>query len=248
MKTRQASSLAKTKNESSPATATPGLSKVHRTRSRVTKGASKALNTIVADALDKLPPGAQIRGNLVSVDLDDLRVYLNEASEGKRKLIWEGRYCDYLADVLGKVKSSPPWQALAPPNVRSEQWNLIKDKLDKEAEGGMIHVALHGAATHLKSPYMAIRSWIDVYVARCESPAHHGNLKTKLKSHEIDACRDQIWSDMEMLDDETPDEYQKHTSHVMWAIKDYQNTMFASCPKYGTCELTPHGKRIAGIP
>lgn len=109
-------------------------------------------------------------------------------------------------------------------------------------------MALRAAAKDLKFPYEAIRSWIEVYVARCESAAHHGNLKTKLKKHDIRGCRDQIWSDMEMLADATPVEYQKHASHVRRAIKDYQNTMFVSCPKYGNCELTRQGNRIAGIP
>lgn len=167
------------------------IAKVHREHSRITKGSAKALHSAVADAIDKIKPKASLRQYEVSVNLQDISDQLEEAIRVKREMeklktiMWEGRYCDYLSDVLGKVKSSRAWQTSeVPPAVKHEQWNLIKGKLDKEPNDGDIHVALRGAAKELKFPYNAIRSWIEVYVKRCESEAHYGNLKTRLKKGE----------------------------------------------------------------
>jgi hypothetical protein len=160
-----------------------------------------------------------------------------------KKILWEGRYCDYLAKVLGKVKSSEVWQKKAGA-VGHEQWNIIRRELKPESESGDLHLAIRSAAKELGFSYHAIRSWIDVYVSRCESKARHGNLETILKTGDICASRDQIWSDIEQLADSTPLDYQKHASHVMTAIVDYQNTFFASCPKYGTPVMTKKGKKL----
>ena len=160
-----------------------------------------------------------------------------------QKLLWEGRYCDYLAKTLGKVKSSHAWQAIKS-DIKHEQWNAIKKVLGKESESGELHSAIRSVAKELGFSQHAIYSWIDVYVSRCDK--HHGNLETILKVN-VDAGRDQLWSDIEQLADSTPLEYQKYASHVMTAIIDYQNTIFINCPKYGTPVMTKQGKKLAGI-
>ena len=56
------------------------LAQVHRARSRITKGSTRTLNTLTADALDELKSTAKIRGNVVSVDLEDISSHLNETN------------------------------------------------------------------------------------------------------------------------------------------------------------------------
>src|SRR5271168_3137184 len=114
----------KTKTASSP-DKPAALAQVHRARSPITKGSTRTLNTLTADALDKLKSTAKIRGNVVSVDLEDISNHLNETNdtirrleekyETLKKILWEGSYCDYLSKVLGKVKHSTAWQG-APRN------------------------------------------------------------------------------------------------------------------------------------
>jgi len=238
MKTRSASSPDK------PA----ALAQVHRARSRITKGSTRTLNTLTADALDKLKSNAKIRGNVVSVDLEDISSHLNESDERIRgleekyerlkKILWEGRYCDYLSKVLGKVKQSTAWQRGAPESCKSHQWNVVKEQLDdskklQPARSAAIDKALLGAAEELSFPYAGIRSWIDVYVERCDNEAHHGNLETKIKAGDINGCRGQIWADKEDLRGVTPDDYLKHCLYVLTAIHDYEKDIFLSCPRKG---------------
>ena len=231
------------------------LSKIHRDKSRIVKGARKELHTFAADALDKVKSSANIDDCSVRVSLGtysrgllELEEELSKAQKDaakNKKILWEGRYCDYLAKVLGKVKSSQAWQKKVV-SLKHEQWNIISRELKQESENGELHLAIRSAAKELGFSYHAIRSWIDVYVSRCESKAHQGNLETILKAGDIHGGRDQIWSDIEQLADSTPLDYQKHASHVMTAIIDYQNTLFTSCPKYGTPVMTKQGKKLTG--
>ena len=248
----------KVKDSSPPDKA--ALSKVHRERSHITKSSTRSLHTLhalTADALDNLKANAKMRGTTVSIDLDDLAVGLNEQyemmkdveakNELMKKIMWEGRYCDYIASALGRVKSSDAWKDTAPKKIKSEQWNKIKEALDAEADSGVLHAAFRRAAAELKFPYPAIRSWIDVYVARCESQAHHGNVETKLKAGNLKGGRQQIWADKEEIWDLTPREYNHHANHVMRAILEFEEYIFVSNPKYGdSYVLTKHGKKITG--
>jgi hypothetical protein len=167
------------------------IAKVHREHSRITKGSAKALHSAVADAIDKIKPKASLRQYEVSVNLQDISDQLEETIRVKREMeklktiMWEEKYCDYLSDVLGKVKSSRAWQTSeVPAAVKREQWNFIKEELDNESNDGVIHVALRGAAKELKFPYNAIRSWIEVYVKRCESEPHHGPRQSQNQSQQ----------------------------------------------------------------
>lgn len=62
----------------------------------------------------------------------------------------------------------------------------------------------------------------------------------------MNAARDKIWADLDRIEDMTPREYEKHASHVLRAIRDCQNSIYVSCPRYGSCELTDYGMRLAG--
>jgi hypothetical protein len=98
------------------------LSKVHRDKSRMAKGARKELHTFAADALNKLPSSINIDDCAVRVKLITFTRGLSELEEEVskaqksaaeyQKLLWEGGYCDYLAKIIGKVKSSHAWQAI----------------------------------------------------------------------------------------------------------------------------------------
>jgi hypothetical protein len=57
------------------------LSKVHRDKSRITKGARKELHTFAADALDKLPLSANIDDYVVGVKLGTFTRGLSELEE-----------------------------------------------------------------------------------------------------------------------------------------------------------------------
>ena len=98
------------------------LSKVHQDKSGIVKGARKELHTFAAAALDKLASSANIDDCIVRVNLGTFTRGLPELEEEVskaqktaaeyQKLLWEGRYCDYLAKTLGKVKSSHAWQVI----------------------------------------------------------------------------------------------------------------------------------------
>ena len=140
----------------------------------------------------------------------------------------------------------------APESCKSEQWNQVKKQLedsDHPLTSAAIEKALRGAAEELSFPYAGIRSWIDVYVERCDNDAHHGNLETKIKAGGLNGSRAQIWADKEDLRGVTPDDYLKHCLHVLTAIHDYEKDIFLSCPRKGNgIQLTKHGKKLAGMP
>ena len=133
------------------------------------------------------------------------------------------------------MKSSQAWRKKAPDSCKGEQWNLLKQQWDNphHPSSEAIETALQEAAKELSFAYAAIRSWIEVYVDRCDNGAHHGNLETKIKAGDIDGGRRQIWADKEELREMTPDNCQQHCLHVMKAIKDYQDDVFVSCPRKG---------------
>ena len=72
----------------------------------MTKSSTKSLHILHAltAEVDNLKQNAKMRGNTVSIDLDDLAVGLNEQyemmqeieakNEWMKKIMWEGRYCD----------------------------------------------------------------------------------------------------------------------------------------------------------
>jgi hypothetical protein len=157
--------------------------------------------------------------------------------------LWENRYCDYLAKTLGKVKSSHAWQAIKS-GIKDAQWNDIKKVLERESESRELHRVIRLAAKELGFSQYAIYSWIYVYASRCVK--NHRKLETILEVSVGDG-RDQLWADIEQLDNSTPLEYQKYASHILTAIIDYQNTVFIDCPKYGIPIMTKQGEKLAGI-
>ena len=232
------------------------LSKVHRDRSRIVKGEQKNLHILAADAFDRASKSSEkISDIVVRVNLDTLSKGILEREDELRKresrceeiekILWEGRYCDYLAKALAKVRSSTKWQTGAD-NHKGDNWIKIKSALGKETENGKLHQVLRDVAEELRFPTRAIITWINIYASRCASDAHHGNLETVLKDGDVDAGRNQIWSDRDDIFTSIPSEYSKHASDVLIAIIDYQNKIFVSCPKKGKWELTDQGKKLTG--
>lgn len=177
------------------------LAAVHKDKAQISKHDSeKKLHYMAAEGFEKaVKTNAKLANEHILVPLQTLSKGLldreAESAADKKKIseletiMWEGRYCDYLAKVLAKVKSSSAWQAKS---FKTSNWIQIRDQLVVEDDTGDITKTLFLVSKELGFPVRAMRSWICIYAARCASGAHHSGFANLFKSKDIRGLKDKF--------------------------------------------------------
>jgi len=232
------------------------LSALHKSKGQIGKNESeKKLHRLAAEAFQKAAKtNAKPSNETVSVPLETFSAGLLERESDLEVrearvteleiILWQGRYCDYLAKVLAKVKSSASWQNNAG-KYRTLNWVQIRRDLILEDENGVLTRVLKLVAKELGYTVRAMKKWIYVYAERCDSKAHHAGFDTFCADGDVNRIRDQILADNADIYDITPPGLQPSIPHILVAMKDYEKSMFEVCtPK--SWKLTAHGKRVTG--
>lgn len=220
--------------------------------SRISK-AEKSLHEACARAFTAAAKGPKNANDLkVTVPLQDLSSLLidyrklmqeNEGDGGELDLtLWEGRYTDYVAFTLHKVKSTAAWGAV--PGLGDLSWVEVKRILDYPPPDGSqqkILNALHAAVKSLTISYTSARIAIDVYADRCGGPRHHGGSDILVKAGRWNVLAEKILSDRGCLTEATPRSRQHAVTAVRECIRVYENTFFTQIKRDGSFGLTVEG-------
>ena len=231
------------------------LFSLHQTHSRIAKtDPERNLHQVCASAYENcLETNANPTNELVSASLEALSKCLLEQQDELEKrearineletALWEGRYCDYIANVLATVKSSAAWQD--PTNKhRAENWLQIRTYLFMESEYDLIYSYLVAAAEETGVSCRAIETWIGVYAGRCASKYYHSQFDYLFQNGDAEGTADQILTDLADLFKATPTHLHYSIPHVTVAIKRFQDCIFKKCVRGSGYELTNYGKKI----
>ena len=244
--------MGKTKSLNKEADSVQSLILIHKTKASIKKNESqRKVHKAVAEGLEK---SLMTKGklNIERVNLSLLTVSeallageqeletSEEKAQAWEKIMWEGRYCDYIAKALASVKSSASWQASSFKNKNWASIRLILHMGDSHSSG--LTDTISCASKELGFPARAIKLWINIYAERCASKAHHGGLENLIVNGAGQAVLDQILDDKKSIYDITPVCYHSAIPCVIFAIENYQNSLFSKSKK--DWELTAHGKKL----
>ena len=220
--------------------------------SRISKP-EKELHETCARAFKAVAKGPKSPKDLkVTVPLEDLFFLLMEyrntveAKEEREEeldlTIWEGRFADYVAFVLHKIKSTDAWSAVD--GLGNLSWVEVKALIDRPADDPKrqeVIDALRAASKKVGISYTSAQIAIKVYAERCGGPRHHGGGEILLKSGKLGDLAKKILDDRSSLPTVTPKSRQHAVSAVKECIRVYQTTFFKEIRNDGSNTLTVEG-------
>ena len=171
-------------------------------------------------------------------DLDE-EVQQNELeNEEYQGPVFEGRYTDYLAKALAKVKATKV------ATIPLQRLDMVKDKSGTPRGISDFRRCTTGCRKEIGYSVATIETWIRIYGERCPSKVHHSGLDLLMADGEVEAVRDKLLEGKDDRFDATPPQYASKIPHILTAIKDYQIAMFEVCTGKKLV-LTSHGEKCA---
>ena len=246
------SSQFKTSSSKSPSTLALAHTLHSCKSSRISK-TEKELHETCARAFKAAVKGPKSPKELkVTVPLEDLSSLLIEhwktveAKEEREEeldlTIWEGRFADYIAFTLYKIKSTDTWSAVD--GLGNLSWVEVKALIDLPADDPQrqqVIDALRAASKKVGISYTSAQIVIQVYAERCGGPRHHGGGEILLKSGKLNDLAEKILDDRSSLPTVTPKSRQHAVSAVKECIRVYQTTFIKEIKNDGSNTLTVEG-------
>jgi hypothetical protein len=228
------------------------LSTTHKNKSQITKAkATKQLHMIASQAFHSLHHATKATSAKVTIPLELLSESLLETAEELesaeeksaelQRILWEGRYCDYIAAGLIKVRATAAWQSSE--EFGKLKWGVIRGFLT--VRNAQLDELLERVAKEVKFPVEALRAWIGLYVDRCQSKYHHAGFAELLERSNINGVRKQILADQVELSEVTPQHMQAFIPHIRIALQSYRDDLFEVFADEWV--LTKHGKKMAKL-
>ena len=127
--------MGKTKSPNKEADSVQNLISIHKTKASIKKNESqRKVHKAVAEGLEKsLKTKGKLNIERINLPLLTLSEGLlageeeletcEEKAQAWEKIMWEGRYCDYIAKALASVKASASWQKSS---FKSKNWILVR--------------------------------------------------------------------------------------------------------------------------
>ena len=145
-----------------------------------------------------------------------------ERIEELETVLWEGKYTDYIARALAKVKSCPARQNPANESRKDNSLRIVK-KLATEPKNTGAELYLRKSSKELGISYRPIRAWVVVYATRCGSKYHHAGFDSLFHEGNPGALAQQIISDLEDIYNLTPKHLHSSIPMVQEAIRDFRD-------------------------
>jgi hypothetical protein len=168
-----------------------------------------------ATVLDRIPKSKKPNANktIISLQLQDydtlleshaeLLVLNTELNEQRALSLWESRYTDYIAAVLGRVR----WEISKDSIMAAMSWKQIVEIIGRNNEDEQhIHVrnVVRKAAQNLNLTYFTIIEGIKIYSARNNDERHHGGAMELLQGRHFEEWLNKLKEDEKELEAVTP--------------------------------------------
>jgi uncharacterized membrane protein YheB (UPF0754 family) len=224
----------------------------HKDKSSIKKNAAqRKVHAAIADGLDKtLKTNRKLKDEQITLPLSSLSEAtlcweeeldeIQQTNKAYERLLWEGRYCDYISEILKKVKSSKAWQRS---NFKDWMWREVHESYSIRGQtSDKIDAVIRMTASELSVPSQAIRVWILLYAGRNGNKAHHSGLANLIARKDTRGVVEKLIDDKKSIYDATPESLQESISSVLLAIDKYQNDLFEVC-KVNNYQVTETGKK-----
>jgi hypothetical protein len=225
----------------------------HKSKASIKKNASqRKVHAALAEAFKKtIKTNSKLKDEWVTMPLSTLSEatlhWEEELDESVKKnkvyerILWEGRYCDYIAKILKKVKSSRAWQAS---EFNNWMWKEVQDTcVIPDPKSDLLEAAILNTASELGVPSQSIKIWIYLDAARCGTKALQGGIANHIARHDTLGVVKQLIDDKKSIYDLTPKSLEGSISSVLLAIEKYQKELFVKC-ELKDYRVTKQGKKL----
>ena len=158
--------------------------------------------------------------------------------------VWEGRYADYLAQGLAKVKETSAWKNAY--NLRGYSWVAFRSEVLSLPLTDPIAIKYRGilkaAAKEAGFTLQDVITAIDFYASRCSSRLHHAGLDQIIRKGDFGKLALQMDLDFKDLVSSTPRSRQPAIVPLQKMIKSYKDLWFATFKNNADFILTEKGK------
>lgn len=242
----------KTRNSSQASTAL-----YHRVRSHNTKISKpeKHLHESLANALEAgIKQGkreGEVRVTVKATDLSRIMREFDQEREEKEQrkyelelATWEGRYADYLAVGLTKVKQTRVWRSAT--QLHGYSWVAFKSEILSIPLTDPIAIKyrniVKAAAKEAGYRYQDVITAIEIYANRCSNQLHHAGIEQLTRNGLFDQLALRVDSDLKDLPKSTPRSIQSAIVPVQTMIKTVKDTWFATFVSNTNYTLTQKGQ------